>query len=169
MEKEEALALARQLKTLPNVRVLGLKPLKDPARKALVVTAGRQRISIRVRKDLAELSAAAGLHGSRFTQLGWCSVCFGSLKVTSDGHFHEYTPRNKAGERIGAQAVCCDCLKASGGKCGMPKSDRRFESEERLDLDDLEQQVTQAKLQKAADRKARRERRKREQARLTDE
>lgn len=111
MELIEARDLARRLRAVPNVLVLGVKTVNGE--KALVISINRTgRIQI-TNPDgaVGKVAKRAGVFGHTWERLGVCSLCLRGLK-SRDGHYHTIP-----GRRGGSEGVCCRCVRRSGARC----------------------------------------------------
>lgn len=113
MRLDEAKELARTLRSIENVTIIGVKSYEDE--KALIISfnrKGRVRI-VAFDGALGKVAKAAGVKGHTWERLNVCSLCYRTLK-SEDGHYHSV--RNAA--QI-TEGVCCRCVRKSGAKCSI--------------------------------------------------
>lgn len=111
MRLEEAKELARLLKAIPSVTIVGVKTVDGE--KALVISINRTgRIQITNPDNaVGKVAKRAGVHGQTWERLNVCSLCYRKLR-SNDGHCHSIT-----NSRGAAEGVCCRCVRRSGAKC----------------------------------------------------
>lgn len=111
----EAQQIASKVKRIPEIAVVGVKTIEGDE-KALILRINRRRVAVKESENaLGRIAKAADIHGHHFVQLDLCSLCFRTLSVSADGHYHETASQVVLGV---AEPVCCKCLfRANGKKC----------------------------------------------------
>lgn len=113
MHIDEAREIARLLRIIPNVTVLGVKSHEDG--KALIISINR-RGQIRITNPdgaVGKVARHAGIKGHFWERLNVCSLCLRTLR-SNDGHYHSVINGQGA-----AEGVCCRCVRKSGAKCSL--------------------------------------------------
>lgn len=167
MDRLDALDLGKRLRA-GGMRVLGLRPLKGPDRRAIVLMVKGIEMSIRRLEDLRTVFDRAGVRGARYQQFDLCSLCYGRLRAP-DGHYHERVVEYSQ-TSAGAEAVCCHCVfgdqpcRAPMGRqvTTMPELTKRQRRE-------IEREIQREREAKRKRSRERRERRKRERQKETED
>lgn len=159
MDLFEAQQIARKIRAIPNVQVLGVKTIKGE--KALVISIDRtgKKAILEADRAVARVAKAAGVMGHFWERLDVCSLCYYDLKDPADGHYHSV---RKYGGAV--EGVCCSCVTKSGAQCSILASREKAKRDAKRArwnaLTREQKQAIRAKLEarKAEKRKAKRTR-----------
>lgn len=153
MDLFDAQVIARKIRAIPNVQVIGVKTIKGE--RALIISINRRgkKAILEADRAVARVAKAADVHGHWFEKLNVCSLCYNEL-TAGDGHYHSI--RTRLGY---TEAVCCNCVIKSGAICSIVATAEKAKRDARRakwDSMTYEQQQRYLESRRAKKKKAKR-------------